>query len=858
MRSLIPLVVALAACTSKDATDAPQDTDGPAIACEPVVPADLQRLPGPQEDGSFLDLDGRLTVSAGPAVVVDGFPADVLVSPSGAVAYVTTTGEDDRHLLVLDVATLAVLQDIDRGAAMHGLVLSPDGARLYAASGSGGVVDVYDVAEDGTLTLDRSVDVGGYASGLALSEDGATLWTGLWVEKQIAEIDTETLTLTRHVDLDLGGWDVLKVPGRDEVWVADLRGDAIAVVDLSEGAQVDDIPMPTSPAAFVAKADGSRVWVAVSGSDSVVALDPSTREVITTGRVADTDWVDTMGNPLPNSNVNALWYDAAKNTLYASRGADATVSVMDGTTLELEGEIPTGAYPTGVALTPDGRTLVITEGKGGGTGPNQGKGAGSTRKGSVSFVDLDTLDLAVATQTAQANFARPIDLFDFTCDGDFPIPTKPGQVSPIEHVILIVKENKTFDCVYGDLPGVNGDPSLVRWPAELTPNQRALFQQFNISDNFYVQAAESDEGHLFLTQAFLTEYAERAWMEQRRSGAFLAFPVESAGVTDIGNFFTRVLDEGKTLRVYGEITGMFAPRQTEGDGPIAFSDTLYPGGPFYNTGVEDELKARYIADKVSGGELAQFTYVVLPNDHTSGISEGNPTPESMVADNDYGLGLIVDAVSHSPFWPKTVILVTEDDPQGCEDHVDAHRSSLFVISPWAKRGGYVSHTQASFLSIFATMERILGLPPMGRPDAGAAPLYDLFTQTPDNTPYDVLPRSYPVELAYKGMPGTEQTARMDFRGPDRNPELAAVLDAYRLWRMGRIDEGTARARMEAGRVDDPTRWDMLLEEAEEEGTAFQVDFERYRAWAHQRGMAVPELQGGPTAGSAPRDLGDDE
>ena len=843
MRTLIPVVLAIAACHPKD--DVTGDTDGPPIACEAVAPEELQRFPGPQEDGTFLDLDGRQAVSAGPAVVVAGFPADVLLSPSGAVAYVTTTGEDDRHLLVIDVVTMAVLQDLNRGTAFHGLVLSLDGGTLYAASGSGGLVDVYDVADDGTLTRTGGVDAGGYTSGLTLSEDGETLWTGLWVEKQVAEIDTATLTVTRTIDLDVGAWDVLKLPGRDELYAADLRGDGLAVVDTLAGAQIDDIPLATSPAAFAVKPDASRVWVAVSGSDTVVGIDPTTRQVVETGRVADTDWVDALGNPLPNSNVNSLWYDAPSNKLYATRGADATVSVMDADTLELLGEIPTGAYPTGVEITSDGSTLVITEGKGGGTGPNQGQGAGGTRKGSVSFVDLTTLDLETATQTAHANFSRPIDLFDFTCDGDFPIPTKAGQKSPIEHVILIVKENKTFDCVYGDLPGVNGDPTKVRWSKELTPNQRALFQQFNIADNFYVQAAESDEGHLFLTQAFLTEYAERAWMEQGRSGAFLAFPVESAGVTDIGNFFTRVLDEGKSLRVYGEITGMFAQRQTEGDGPIAFSDVLYPGGPYFNTGVPDEEKAGYIVDKIRGGELADFTYVVLPNDHTSGISPGQPTPESMVADNDYGLGLIVDAVSHSPFWRSTAIFVTEDDPQGCEDHVDAHRSSLFVISPWAKHGAYVSHTQSSFLSIFATMERILDLRPLGRPDAGAAPLYDLFQQTPDDTPYTALPRSYPEELALTGMPGAEESAQMDFRGPDRNPDLPAVLDAYRLWRMGQIDEPTARARMKVGRVPDPVRWDMIVEEAEEEGTAFEVDYQRYVRWAHDHGVPVAPRAPGP-------------
>ncbi len=229
----------------------------------------------------------------------------------------------------------------------------------------------------------------------------------------------------------------------------------------------------------------------------------------------------------------------------------------------------------------------------------------------------------------------------------------------------------------------------------------------------------------------------------------------------------------------------------------------------------------------------------------------------MTADNDYAVGIVVDAVSHSPFWDKTVIFVLQDDPRGSDDHIDENRSPLLVISPWV-RTGYVSKAHYSFPAVFATIERLLGIPPLGRPDASAAPMFDMFTDLPNLEPYDAIPREYPEEFGQVGDPGIRASRCMDFRGPDRNPGLGIVTDNYIAYRRGQLSAAEAEARIEAGlREPGMLRW--AEEEAEEESFAYAQALTEYRALAEQHGWGAVELPGslGPAKGCA-LDLDDDD
>lgn len=839
-----------------DGADAFMGLDGgplpePLPPCDVTPPAALFARPGRQEDGSFLSLDGRRAVAAGPTAVIEGFPTAAVVHPTQRVAYLVVASADDRRIDVVDLDTFAVLQRVERDDVFFGIAVAPDGSEVYVAAGASGDLVVYAVGADGTLTEAATVALDTYLAGAVITPDGATLYLAGFDESVVLEIDVASRSERRRIALPEGthAWELALVPGREELYASDLRGESLTVLDLAAGSVAESIPLPVSPTGLAVRADGSAVYAAVSGSDSVVLIDPVTRGLVGTVQVGAGDLLnDAAGAPLPHSNVNALHYDDASDRLYASRGADNAVSVLDGTTLDPLGALPSDVYPTDVVLAPDGRTLVVTSGKGDGAGP--GGRAKDQLRGTVAFVDLLGLDLDAETRRATSNFTRTVDLYAPDCE-HFVVPTRPGQVSPIQYVILIVKENKTFDAILGDLddPEVDADPSFNEWGLPYTPNHHALATQFAHSDNFYVLTPNSDTGHIALTATHLTEYAERFFLEDVHNGRFMTWPVSDGTVPERGNFFAHLHDHGRGVRIYGEIVGTQAVA-ADGTRMIRRSDMRFPGGFITNYTVRDEDKARYVARRIEAGALEPFTYLLLPNDHTNGTVPGTPTPESMVADNDYAMGLVVEALSRSVFWPRSVVFVVEDDPQGTADHVDAHRSVLHVISPWARRG-YVSHVHTSYAAVFATIERILGVPPLGRPDAAAAPLYDMFTNTPDFTPYEAVERTYPYEINPEEVVGADASRRMDFRGPDRNEHLGELVRIYRGWRRGELTRDEAERRIDA--LDDRDEahdedHDEAVDEAAIDGAAFDAAYEAYREWAAEQGietLPLRELPGAP-------------
>jgi len=805
------------------------DASPPLFPCEAVAPETARRIPGVHEDGSRISITGRGLTPAGESLLVEGMPSNVVFHPNGAWAYLLTQGRDVRQLLVLSMADFAVVSAVDMGEAYYGLVITTDGGTLYASGGDHSLVAVFDVRDDGTLEREPNIETGGYPSGMALSGDERSLYVGLFDRPTVLEIKTDTAEIYREFALPQIPWDIHYVAASDTLFASNLGGTDVFAIDLSDGDLLTRIPFDRSPAGMMASPDGQRLWIALSGGDAVAAMDPATLEVTAIAPVMNDGPLDPVGAPLPNTNVNSLAYDPLTDRLFAARGADNAVSVLDGRTLAFLGAIPTGEYPSGLALSPGGEVLVVAESRGGEPGPNEGRSPKASISGSTTKVDLAALNLEAATAQVNANLQRPLTAFPFTCDGFFPVPTRRDQRSPIEHVFLVVKENKTFDCVFGDLEDmdVDVDPSLVRWGEDITPNQHALARQFTISDNFYAEVEDSDIGHVLLTATHLTEYVHRIWMEKDRSGQIPeGYQISQGAIPKSGNFFTHLMDHDVSIRIYGEIVGMFAQPNVARGTPFDHSDPNFPGGPFVNYTVTDEEKIRYVINQINGGDVAQFTYILLPNDHTVGTRANYPTPESMVADNDYAVGLFVENLAQSDLWEKSAVFILQDDPQGCEDHVDVHRSALILASPWAKRG-HVSHAHGSFVSVFATIERILNVPPMGRADATAAPLWDLFDAGGEPTPFVAIERRIPPTMNGANLPGSRLSDLMDFRGPDRNPALAAVLDAYRLWQMGRITQDEAHRR-----VAHPTisleRWGAILEEAVEERFAFDRDFRRYR------------------------------
>jgi hypothetical protein len=498
--------------------------------------------------------------------------------------------------------------------------------------------------------------------------------------------------------------------------------------------------------------------------------------------------------------------------------------------MEFLGFIPSGWFPARVAVSADGKTLFVANAKGFGAGPNGGRdfqlgpeGAyiGDITKGTVSIVtipkdyELRPLTLRVMRNNGFVpGFLAQGQAPTAKHPRDFPVPLPGSPSSKIHHVVFIVKENRTFDEVLGDLEGADAerDSTLARWGmdatvkgedqpplehARVTPNEHALARRFAFSDNFYVDSDVSVDGHHWLVDNYPNELLEAAWPAAYGNKLDFLPDQDAPGRLEIGASSTlpeTYLESGSlwenlarnrlTFRNYGE--GMELPGNDEGTGeyptgarqsvnvpmPKVLFDNTSRDFPTFNTNISDQYRfvqfKKEFDEFVSGKKpLPQFIYIWLPNDHTADPrpEDGFPYRASYVADNDLALGKLVELFSHSPFWKDMAIFVTEDDAQDGQDHVDAHRSLLLTISPYAKPGA--SHVHTSMASILKTIDLILGMPFINQYDAAATDLSDMFTDTPDFMPYTALPSDTRVfDPAKVVEPGLEAKPGAPLDNPD--------------------------------------------------------------------------------------------
>jgi hypothetical protein len=337
-----------------------------------------------------------------------------------------------------------------------------------------------------------------------------------------------------------------------------------------------------------------------------------------------------------------------------------------------------------------------------------------------------------------------------------------------------MRENKTYDSLLGDLgPEYDGDPSLTLFGEEITPNLHRLARTFTNLTNFYNESEQSVQGHVWGGIGWVNDFTEKNWIAMwgRPGEAQLVVAgLEPASLPPTGDLFRFYQAHGRSVRIYGEYAGA-ALDALEG---TEMMEWRFPS----NLGLDDRIKIKPFLRDLAQGKLADYTFIALPNDHTYGLTPGAPTPEYLVADNDEATGRIVEAVSHSPFWHETVIFIFEDDPQSTPDHVDAHRSICIVVSPWVKRG-YVSRVHSSFPSLHKTASLIFGVPPINRLIALSSAMYDLFTTTPDLTPYVAIPSRIPFAINPENGPLAEASKKLDFSTVDRAPGLGRILWAYR-------------------------------------------------------------------------------
>ena len=785
-------------------------------------------------DGRVLRPDGRMTV-------VGDFPTGGALSPDGRFYWAVDSGYGHDDVSIVDVATGGVTQVLPLPGAYGGIAFSPDGRRAYVsgepmgatgASGptkakAGDAIHVFAVnpgdgraselnpialpaTSGGTAQQGAANPLSfviqppgpgpssglGWPIGLAVTPNGRSLVVALNQADQAAIVDVAT-GASRLVKV--GRYPFGVATDGSSAYVSNEYDGTVSVINVSSakvtatvkglGGQRGD--QNAHPEGLLLDSRNHRLLVAVTNRDLIGVVN-TTDDVVS----------DLVGVGRPGGIGTAPVAVAVAPggaTVYAADAGEDAVAVIKWTrhSYRLVGRIPTAAYPTGVAASPDGRKLVWLSGEGLGAGPNPryGQNFAASQNAPYGQYDIEMLlgrvgVLAPPSDAQAARLGRIVDSevrpADYTPPPlDTPLESPGGGPSQqIKHVFYIVKENRTYDQIFGTDPRGNGDPKLelfddngVGGPAGgVTPNAHRLATMFPLLDNFYADSQVSVDGHLITTGGYATDFVQRALHANYAGrGRSVNFGQDPVSLPPKDFIFDQAARQGISFQNFGEFNAGTTPRAIDGrptylasqlgfvagyplffgcdnaglvpvtatDHQVACDSDSGTMGPAWALHVATSRFDFFQADflrEVATGSVPALTYLTLPNDHTNGVQANYPTPKSLVADNDLGLGQIVDLISHSSIWSSSAIFVVEDDSQDGADHVDAHRMPAYVISPWTRHGAVV-HTRYDQYSALRSVEMILGLHPLSINDGLAEPMYDCFIrsdQHPDLTAYNAV------------------------------------------------------------------------------------------------------------------------
>ncbi|MCP5522516.1 MAG: bifunctional YncE family protein/alkaline phosphatase family protein [Verrucomicrobiales bacterium] len=707
-----------------------------------------------------------------------------------------------------------------------GLKFSTDGRRLFLSNVNGSI-KVFSIADDGRVHPAYSIPLPAanaprreaeIPAGLALSADGGRLYVCGNLSNTLLEIDLATSEVKRVFAVGVAPFDAVLHGSKAYVsnWggrrpgPGDLTGPAgrgtevrvdpvrhiasegsVSVIDLEAGpgATAKEILVGLHSSALALSPDGRWLVCANAGSDNLSVIDTRT------DRVVETIW--TRANPadLLGASPNALAFAPDGEELYVANGTQNAVAVVEFEPAErrseLEGLIPVGWFPGAIVFDAPRKQLCVANIKGLPIEPKAYDEPGAAEDaegfnthhyhGSLSLVPLPSAEeLPRLSQTVYDNLRRErIEAALLPPRPGQParaVPERIGEPSLIRHVVYVIKENRTYDQVFGDVAAGNGDPGLCLFGERVTPNQHKLARDFVLLDNTYCAGILSADGHQWSTTAFGTDYLERSFAGWPRSYPDGMGEDESDALaySPAGFIWDNALKHGISLRNYGEfmepkVRWSDSARRGDPDWSACYREwkdrpgevilecapmieTIRPFSPIAYVGwemsVPDQYRADFVIEELKEferkGEFPQLVLICLPNDHTSGTRRGAPTPAALVADNDLAFGRIVEALSHSRFWKDMAVFGIEDDPQNGFDHVSGYRTTAYLAGPYVKRGVQVS-TRYNTTSLLRTMGQILGMPPMNQFDASATPMFDCFTETPDPRPFDAVPNEVPLD-----------------------------------------------------------------------------------------------------------------
>jgi YVTN family beta-propeller protein len=789
---LLPCCLSLYAVSTNRCYDPKPEEYPPCEAVRAINPEAYYQTGPLPDDSGFVLPNNRWITPLGTTIKVDNLPLALVLSPDGRYLFAANSGLHDQVITVIDTESARVIERLVVPALFLGLVMNSSGDTLYAAGGGSNVVAKFSFIS-GHLQHQFDIPLDFFPTGLTLSADDRYLYGTNQLSGQLSIIDTESATSIGNAYVGGRPYDVALAPDGNTAYVSCTMDNYIALVDISRKEHPylrGVIPTGKNPEDLLISPNGEFLFVANADQDSigVISIPSETAKPDISLRAAD--------DSAYGVNPNALAINAAGTHLFIAAGGENRIVIYDILNQTFLGSIPTGWYPAAVAVNADETRLYVANAKG--QGSVRGRAVVGSIPGTISLIDLSDAftNLGEYTARAEENNTAPSRYFDLNdaCE-HFPAPVKRGNDTPINHVIYILRENKTYDAIFGDDERGNGDPSLTLFGEWYTPNIHALARQFVSLDNFYNNAEESTEGHEWSLGAVMNDYTTKNMLARERGENDTAtegeFYVElflnPVTYPKLGFIFPHCLKHGIPFMSYGETLGL-------GDGCLEMetdlpqpTDCLYADPryvhvgplyvPFFNTAVKDIQKIDEVIADIDHGKFPPFVFMSLPNDHTNGTTPGFPTPPSMVADNDLATGKIIDYISHSPYWKETLIIILEDDPQTGYDHVEPHRSICVLVSPYVKRG-YVSSIHANEVNLLKTLEMILGLPPMSIHDEAAQAMYDVFTSVPDFTPYNVIPRNVPEEYNLPDNPLAAESAKIDFSVPDASPRLHDIIWQY--------------------------------------------------------------------------------
>lgn len=740
--------------------------------------------------------NGWSLTSVGKQIPLGDLPLNIAVSHNKKMLAVTNNGQSIQSIELFDTKTEQMLDSVTIPKAWYGLAFDDLDQYLYASGGNDNWVVKYKIEGGKLVETDKYVLGKPWPhpispAGLAVDGKAGYLYTVGKFDSCLYVVNTRSKDILHKIHLSGVPYTCLLSGNRKQLYISLWGGEKVLVYDTRAARVTGRIPVGSHPNEMCLSRDGRYLYVANSDDNSVSVINTRKNRVVETLNAA------LYPNAPSGSTSNGVALSEDDKTLYIANADNNCLAVFDVAKPEKSrslGFIPVGWYPTNVKVI--GQDIYVANGKGLNSMANP-YGPNPTRRGqAVIYQKGDTTPHKIPVQYIAGLFKGTLSVIKVPAESQLniysqavyqntpytkkkellaqvpqgnPVPFKVGAASPIKHVFYIIKENRSYDQVLGDVAEGNGDTSLVLFGKKITPNQHKLTQDFVLFDNFYVDAEVSMDGHNWSMGAYANDYLEKTWPSSYggRGGYYSGEGKQEMGNNKNGFIWNDCARNHVSYRTYGE----FMTDERPDLAVLAGHQAPYRSWDlnFRDTARFSQWKKDF--DSLTAHHaLPQLCTIRFGNDHTQGLRKGAPTPFAQAADNDLAVGKFVDYLSKSSVWKTSVVFILEDDAQNGPDHVDAHRSPLYIAGPFVKRH-YVDHTMYSTSGVLRTIELILGMPPMSQYDAAATPIWRSFTPVADLSPFNHVPAQVNLnDINRKNNKLAKMSAKMNFSSEDEVPD----------------------------------------------------------------------------------------